>query len=247
MLAGLGLPAFAAEPAPSARAASREPTDFSVRGELRNEYVDLQDGGGENMIVPRVDYAYSPAVSFRVEAPLVTSGPDLAGGNNQSGFGDLLLRGSYRAWEAPGYAAVVGAELILDTASHASIGDGKDVLAPLAFASVNLPRHDSVVFPLIQYYFTLGGDDSRPDVHYTSIKSALLTRWSKGYYTIVEPQLVIDHERADKLGLTLEGELGRFLNRRLALWGRPGIGLYGDDLPAVYNWNLQVGVRYTLN
>ena len=49
----------------------------------------------------------------------------------------------------------------------------------------------------------------------------------------------------DKVGLTLEAEAGKFVDRRTALWLRPGIGLHGDDLPQVYNWNLQVGVRHT--
>lgn len=43
----------------------------------------------------------------------------------------------------------------------------------------------------------------------------------------------------------LEAEGGRFLTRQLAVWARPGIGLHGDDLPQVYNWNLKIGVRYT--
>jgi hypothetical protein len=219
--------------------------DFRVRGELRNEYVDYQAGGGSNMIVPRLDYAVTPAFSLRIEAPLATSGPELVGESNQSGFGDLLFRASYRAIRGSGYAGVLGAELILDTASKDSLGYGKEVVAPLAYASIDIPRCRSVLFPFIQHYFTVGGDDSRADVNYTSIKAAMLTRWQDRFYTVLEPQLIVDHERSDRVGLTLETEVGRFLNRQLAVWGRPGVGLHGDDLPQVYNWNLKVGVRYT--
>lgn len=219
--------------------------DFRMRAELRDEYVDFQQGGGANMIVPRLDYAVSPAFSLRVEAPVVTSGPDLAGQSNQAGFGDLLFRGSYRAIRGTGYAAVVGAEVIFDTASEASLGYGKDVLAPLAYASIEIPRFRSVLFPFIQHYFTVGGDDSRPDVNYTSVKAAVLNRWQGRYYSVVEPQLVVDHERSDRVGMTLEAEGGRFLTRQMTVWARPGLGLFGDDLPQVYNWNLKVGVRYT--
>jgi len=234
-----------AEDRGNAATARGDSLDFRMRGEVRNEYVDYQRGGGANMIVPRLDYAVTPVFSLRVEAPVVTSGPELAGESNQSGFGDLLFRASYRAVRSNGYAAVVGTELILDSASKDSLGYGKEVLAPLAYASIDLPRYRSVLFPFIQYYFTIGGDDSRPDVHYTSLKAALLTRWPDRFYTVVEPQLVVDHERADRVGVTLETELGRFIDRRLAIWGRPGIGIHGDDLPQVYNWNLKVGFRYT--
>jgi hypothetical protein len=30
----------------------------------------------------------------------------------------------------------------------------------------------------------------------------------------------------------------------VAVWGRPGVGLLGDSLPWVYNWNFEAGVRY---
>jgi hypothetical protein len=103
-----------------------------------------------------------------------------------------------------------------------------------------------VVFPFLQHYFTLGGDDARRDVHYTSIKSAFLTRWPNLVYTIFEPQVIVDHERADKVGLTLDGEIGRFLNRDTAIWVRTGLGLFGDSLPQVYDWKFEVGARFFL-
>jgi hypothetical protein len=218
--------------------------EFRMRGELRDEYVDYQQGGGSNMLVPRLDYAVTPAFSVRLEAPLVTSGPELAGESNRSGFGDLLLRASYRVSRGPGYAVVAGAEALLDTASTESLGYGKQVLAPLVYASIDVPRCRSVLFPFAQRFFTVGGDDSRPDVDYTLLKAAMLTRWHDRLYTVVEPQVVVDHERADRVGAMLEVEGGRFLDRRTTIFARPGIGLHGDDLPQVYNWNLKVGVRY---
>jgi hypothetical protein len=231
--------------ATAAEAGAAAPLDFRTRAELRNEYVDYQQGGGANMVVPRLDHAVTPAFAVRIEAPLVTSGPEWSGESNQSGFGDLLLRAGYRVASGAGFAAVVGSEAILDTASKDSLGYGKQVLAPLAYASVDVPRFRSVMFPFVQHHFTVGGDDSRPDVHYTSLKFAMLTRWPRRTYTVVEPQLVVDHERDDRVGATLEAEGGKFIDRRTALWVRPGIGLHGDDLPQVYDWALMGGGRNT--
>ncbi|HWA14152.1 MAG TPA: hypothetical protein VHA15_13755 [Burkholderiales bacterium] len=219
--------------------------EFRMRGELRDEYVDHRQGGGSNMLVPRLDYAVTPAISVRVEAPLVTSGPELAGESNQSGFGDLLFRGSFRVSRGPGYALVVGAEALLDTASKDSLGYGKQVLAPLVYASIEVPRCRSVLFPFAQRFFTVGGDASRPDVDYTLLKAAMLTRWPDRLYTVVEPQVVVDHERSDRVGAMLEVEAGRFLDRRTTIFARPGIGLHGGDLPQAYDWNFKVGVRYS--
>ena len=226
---------------------SGQPPDFTTtRFEIRNEYENLQGGGTVDMIVPRLDISASQALSFRIETPIVFADPGTPNDNGESGMGDILFRGSYRITGGPGYAIVVGSELILDTATRDSLGTGKNVIAPLVFASIDVPRCDSVVFPFLQRYLTLGGDDSRPDVNYTSLKSPFLTRWPNLLYSIVEPQVVIDHERADKVGMTLEGEVGKFLNRDLAIWGRSGIGLFGDNLPQVYDWKLDVGVRFFL-
>lgn len=223
-----------------------DPTDFNSRFEVRNEYQDLQGGGSVNLLVPRLDYAVSSALSLRVETPVVHSDPDAVGGS-ETGFGNLLFRASYRAARGAGYAVVVGGELILDTASKDALGNGKNVVAPFVFGSIDVPGLRSVFFPFIQHFVTLGGDDARPDVHYTGIKPVLLTRWPDRFYTVVEPHFIIDHEHADRVGLTLEGEVGRFLNRNVALWARPGVGLHGDNLPQVYNWNFEVGFRYIFN
>lgn len=245
--AALAWLAFPTSPPAAAADAGASPgtLEFRKRAELRNEYVDYRQGGGANMLVPRFDYAVTPELGLRAEAPIVTSGPSLAGESNQSGFGDLLLRVGYRAARGPGYAIVVGAEAQLDTASKTSLGQGKEVLAPLAYASIDVPSCRSVLFPFVQHWFTVGGDDGRPDVHYTSLKAAMLTRWGGQTYTVLEPHVTVDHERADKVGVTFEAEAGRFLDRRTAAWVRPGIGLHGDELPQAYRWNLKVGVRYS--
>jgi hypothetical protein len=216
------------------------------RFEIRDEFRDLRGGGTVYMLVPRVDVPANPDLAFRIETPIVFTDAGTPNNDTASGLGDVLFRGSYRAARGAGYAIVAGGELILNTATSDDLGTGKNVIAPLIFASIDLPQYDSVVFPFLQYYFTLSGNDARPDVNYTSIKSAYLTRWPNLVYTIVEPQVIVDHERADKVGLTLDGEIGRFLNRDTAIWVRTGFGLGGESLPEVYDWKFEVGVRFFL-
>lgn len=252
MTAGLVLPQTTlaqVETASGADAAAKssEAVQFrSTRVEIRNEYQDLQGGGTVDFLVPRVDFGLNPDLSVRVEAPIVFADPNAPGVDGGSGIGDLLFRGSYRVARGPGYAIVAGGELILNTASKDSLGMGKDVIAPLVFASIDVPRCNSTVFPFLQHYMTLGGDDARSDVHYTSLKAPFLTRWPNLVYTVLEPQMVIDHQRSDKVGMNFEAEVGKFMNRDLAVWARPGIGLFGDNLPQIYDWKLEVGVRFFL-
>jgi hypothetical protein len=59
--------------------------------------------------------------------------------------------------------------------------------------------------------------------------------------------LYVDWEHDGRTGFTLEAELGRFVTKGLGLYLRPGIGLWGDKLPPVYNWNFEVGFRYIFN
>ena len=166
-------------------------------------------------------------------------------GESISGQGDLLARLAWRSIQREGFALIVGTEVIFDTADDRSLGFGKTLVAPLMYAAIDLPGHDSVFFPNIQHYFSVAGAGHRDDVSYTTVKPNLLTRWPNKVYTFLEPQFTIDWERDAKTGLTVELEIGKILNQNIAAWIRPGIGaLNKGELPFVYLWNLEVGMRY---
>ena len=243
----LPLPLFAqTQPAaPTAtEAALKKPTDFRSRVEIRNEYQDLEDDGYRNLIIPRVEYAVTPAVAFRFDMPYVTYDPG-AGGERVSGQGDLLVRGAWRATQREGFALILVTEVTFDTADDPRLGQGKTIVAPLVYAAIDLPKHDSVFFPNVQHYFSVAGDENRADVNVTFLKPNLLTRWPHKMYTFLEPQFTIDWERDAKIGLTVELEVGKILSRNIAAWARPGIGVINrNELPQVYEWNLEVGMRY---
>ena len=228
----------------AAESALKKPTDFRSRAEIRNEYQDLESDGYRNLIIPRVEYAVTPAVALRLEIPYATYDPG-DGGESVSGQGDLLARIAWRAVQREGYALILVTEAIFDTADDARLGQGKTIISPLVYAAIDLPGRDSVFFPNFQHYFSVAGDENRPDVNFTVLKPNLLTRWPDKIYTFLEPQFTIDWERDAKVGLTVELEVGKILSRNIAAWARPGIGLINKyELPQVYNWNLEVGMRY---
>lgn len=230
---------------PSAtEAALKKPTDFRSRVEIRNEYQDLEGDGYRNSVVPRLDYAVSSSVALRLEPPYVTYDPG-AGGERVSGQGDLLIRGVWRAIQRDGFALIVATDVIFDTADDDRLGFGKTVIAPHLFAAIDLTKYDSVFFPNVQHYFSVAGDENRADVSFTTLRPNLLTRWPNKVYTFLEPQFTIDWEHDAKTGLTVELEVGKILSRNIAAWARPGIGVINrNELPQVYNWNLEVGMRY---
>ena len=121
--------------------------------------IRIGRGGTIDFLVPRVDFSATPDLAFRVETPIVFADPDTPGNDGESGIGDLLFRGSFRVAHGTGYAIVAGGEVILNSASKDSLGMGKNVIAPLVFASIDVPQCNSVVFPFVQHYMSVGGDN----------------------------------------------------------------------------------------
>jgi hypothetical protein len=222
-----------------------DPTDFKSRFETRYEYQDLQSGGARQLLVPRYEHAFSKAFALRFEVPYVVDDPP--GGDDESGIGDILIRPALRLYRGEGFAVVAAAEITFDTASDDRLGTGKNVVAPLVFASFDVPKLNSVVFPFAQQSVSVSGDDDRSDINTSLFRVGVLSRWPNRFYTFLEPSLYIDWERDEKTGFTLELEVGRLLNRQLAIWGRPGVGLWGDNLPYIYDWNFEIGFRYFLD
>ncbi|HWQ38520.1 MAG TPA: hypothetical protein VNM24_07890 [Burkholderiales bacterium] len=226
----------------AAEATIRRPTDFRSRAELRHEYQDLQNGGHRNLLIPRFEYAASSSLAFRIETPYVWY--EAPGADRVAGHGDLLLRGAWRATQRDGFALILVTEVTFDTASDDRLGQGQTVISPLVYAAIDVPEIESVFFPNFQHYFSAGGDGTHPDVSQTVLKPNLLTRWPKRFYTFLEPAFLIDHERNSKVGLTVELEVGKLVSRHVAVWGRPGVGVIKNDLPQIYNWNIEIGARY---
>jgi hypothetical protein len=251
LLLMLGMPLRSAAQTPAAASPSaaeatlKRPTDFRTRAELRNEYQNLEGDRYRNLTIPRLEYAVNTRVGFRFETPYVVYNPGGPGARHASGFGDLLVRGTWRAAESNGVALFLATEVIFDTAEDPMFGQGKTILGPLVYAAFDLPGYDSVFFPNVQHYFSVGGKDDRADVSFTIFKPNVLTRWSNGVYTFLEPQFTVDWERDAKVGLTVELELGKLLDKNTAAWARPGVGVINrSELPQVYVWNLEVGMRY---
>jgi hypothetical protein len=220
-----------------------DPTDFKSRIELRNEYQSLQEGGSRNLLVPRFEYAFTSSLAARIDVPYVTVDPDRPGASRESGLGDISVRAQWRALRTASFALVVAPEFSLDTADKPELGTGRYLFQPLAYAAVDLPEYNSVVFPYIQQFWTFGGSTD-VEINTTLLRTGFLTRWPQRTYSFVEASLYVDWERDGRTGFTLEAEVGRFVAKSLGVYLRPGVGLWGDNLPPVYNWNLEVGLRY---
>jgi hypothetical protein len=238
-----------ATPAPAAESVTKrlDPTDFKTRVETRLEYQSVEGGGSRTFLVPRFEYAFSKQVAVRIDVPYLWNDATPQGVPSQQGLSDVTLRLNYRALRGPGYAVVLGPEFVLDTAADPRLGTGKTLFSPVAFASIDMPAYKSVLFPFVQQTWSIAGDPDRNDINVTLLRLGVASRWPDRYYSFVEPSLYIDWERNGNTGFTLEVEVGRLVNNRLSLWARPGVGVWNNNLPQIYNWNFEVGFRYFLD
>ena len=221
-----------------------DPTDFRTRLEVRDKIQEPQFGGLRNVLLPKIDYAFSKTFALRVEVPLVTWDPYSPRFDAQTGMGNVSVRAAFRLLRTEHMALVGGVEGILDTATDSLLGYDRNVVAPFAFLSIQAPELHTTFFPNLQYFQSVDGDKLQGEVHYTQAKLFALTQWPGRFYTGAEALFIVDHVRNNRVGATFELETGRFINKHVALWVRPGVGVGGDDIPQVYNWNVEVGLRY---
>ena len=222
-----------------------DPTDFRTRLEVRDKIQEPQFGGLRNLLVPKIDYAFSKTFALRVELPVATWDPYSPRFDAQTGIGDVSVRAAFRLLRTEHLALVGGLEAILDTATDSLLGYGRNLLAPFAFVSIQAPALHTTFFPNLQHFQSVDdGDRLHAEVNYTQAKFFALTQWPERFYTGAEALFIVDHVRNNRVGATFELETGRFMNKHVAVWVRPGVGVGGDDIPQIYNWNVEVGLRY---
>ena len=219
------------------------PGKSKARFFLRNEYREREDGSRVNILEPLYDLPLNDKLVLRTQVPYVVNNPTDA--SSTDGLGDITNVLFYRYKSEGGKSYFFGFEGRWDTASERELGVGKNLLGPVWFAAINVPEYKSILFPLVQTYFTIGGDDSRQDITYTVFKPRFLTKLDKGYYIFGEPLVYVDHEDDNDTTGVLELELGRFVNSQTMVYARPGAGLWGNTgSPYLFDWNFEVGYRY---
>ena len=134
--------------------------------------------------------------------------------------------------------------LTLDTASEEVLGSLKTVVKPFIFASIRLPELKILLFPYFQYEYSIENNGASSDSRLAIFSPIVFKILPNKYYTMVFPTFYFNNALNDKGGFKLEIEGGKFVKRNTMAYITPGLGIYGDDLPQVYNWRLMAGFRH---
>lgn len=188
-LGGMGLfflsasPSLAQTPQPAPQAEEPEagieddPTRavfFSVREEYRN----LRNGAWNNRIVLRKDAAVlkghrlggRAGFLLRTDVPINTTH---LGSETHMGLGDIYGQALYVPHLTRKFAFVIGTGLVVPTATHKTLGQGKWQVAPLAVPVWYLGRKKGLFLVKIQDFISIAGAGGRPGVHSLFINPTL--------------------------------------------------------------------------
>jgi hypothetical protein len=215
------------------------------RLQLSSTYFDLPQGAQAVDTVARVDVPLRRNFLFRVDAPFSKwSDSNLPGTTSAQGFSDLAVTAGWRAYNTPEYALLVGVLTTMPTAAETGLGLGKYTVGPTIATARFLPRWESFLVGVFTQQFSVGGDPARNSINRSKIIGQVNSFWAERWWTIVQAVWQVDWERNSKTSMALELEVGRSVMGRLGVFARPGVGIWGQEVPGAYDWNVEVGIRY---
>lgn len=219
-----------------------DPTEPVTRIELSIDHQDRQRGVDADVFIARFDFGLVERLVFRFDVPFANVSPE--GFSSDLGLGDVRAQLGWRAFDDSMFSMFMGAAVVLNTAQHDTLGDGKNQFVPYIAASGALPDIRSRLFEVFEHYSSFSGDADRAGITVSKLQLHLMTNWTDTLWTQVGGALFMDWKGGEHGGITLDAEFGLAPDPNLAFWIRPGIGVVGDDVPGVYDWSLVFGVRW---
>jgi hypothetical protein len=219
-----------------------DPTAIIGRAQTLFRYDALEGGKRTNNLVTRFDVPYRGNFVLRADLPYVWSNPNKAGTSNQNGVSDLFVRTGGRVYTGPRDALFVGMDFTFPTAEK-QLGSGKYTVGPGVATAHVFPALDSLLFTLIVHQVSVGGDPSRQSISTSSGQIFFNTIWTDQWWTRLELVPQVLWEQKGKSSMTLEFEGGYRFIQDWGLWVRPGVGLWGRNIPGAYEWNIEAGIR----
>lgn len=222
-----------------------DPTAIVGRVQLSSQYRNLPRNASSILTVARVDLPFRRDYLLQVRAPfLQSSAPGPIGTTTAHGFSDLGVILGWRAYNTPEYAFFIGINATFPTATETKLGLGKYTLGPIIATARFLPKFNSFLFGVLSQQISVGGDSDRKSINISNLSLRITTIWAEKWWSVAQAGWMVNWERSTRGNMNLELEIGRNVVGKWGLFIRPGIGIFGRDLPGAYSWNIQGGIRY---
>jgi hypothetical protein len=189
---------------------------FSVREEYRN----LVDGAWNNRLVLRKDAVVlrgkrgggRNGYLLRTDVPITTTH---LGSETHTGLGDIYGQALYIPYLRPKFAFVTGTGLVLPTATHKTLGQGKWQIAPLAVPVWFLSQKKGYFLVKFQEFISVAGVGDRADVHALFINPTLNYVPARRWLMQVEAESRTNWKNDNRTDFRVGFGAGRVMTRRL--------------------------------
>lgn len=236
------LPALASLQHGSSLTFGTDPTEALTRFEIGYVHADQREGSVLDQATGRFDLGFGERVALRFDLPFAHAAPE--DGQDRTGLGDVRAQIGWRAYSDADFSIFFGGGVVLDTAEDDALGTGQNQIVPMVAASGSLPEIRSHLYETIEHFVSFDGDPDRSGVALTKLDLHLMTEWSPTTWTQAGGEFFVDWKGGEHTGLDLDVEIGKSLGPRCAIWIRPGVGVFGDDVPGVVDWSIAAGVRW---
>jgi hypothetical protein len=222
------------------RTKGSDPSEIVSRLEVRNEYLDLPEGGHSDATVFRGDWAFARHFLGRLEIPLVTAKTEHGAA---TGMGDLFvgLRGKLELSER--WSLLGEMSFAFDTAAADVLGTGRTQAEPFGVV-VWKPAPAWVLGLQYQWIGSIDGSSDREAIRESVIRPQALWHLPEGFWVFADPRIYLDHHQGGDVAFFPEGEVGNVVTEHVELWVRGGGRVTGDGREERLGWKAEAGVRY---
>jgi hypothetical protein len=205
--------------------------------DLRWQYIDSDNGHINDMFI---DGAFMANDKLKIKYELHYLETDITGSRHDD-FESAVVKGIYfpkeGVWGNIKYRLAFGMDWIVDLGDkEKGIGSNSDQLGPFGGIALGL-KSGMMIIPLVQQFLSYSGDD----VNTTAFRLIALKPLPYQMWIKLDGKLPIDWENDKAIPATVELQLGKNINKSIALYVDGLCGIGGDK---PYDWGIGTGIRF---
>lgn len=221
----------------SAEENASNPLAKSKNSDLRWQYLEKESGRVNDFFI---EGAFMAHEKMKIKYELHYWETDTTG-TSENDWESVLLKGIYfpaeGAWNKLRYRIALGMDWIVDVGDlDKGIGSGVDQIAPFGGVALGT-QWGMTLIPLVQQFLNYSGED----VNSTAFRLIALSPLPEQLWIKLDAKVSVDWEHDQAVPINFELQLGKNINKNIALYVDGLVGV-GGDRP--YNWGVGSGLRF---